>query len=546
MVRVLSGEIDLLADEAGPPLGAVDWWVGESRQGWRGMATLNPVPELRDPSAETVFRHMIEHGVAPGVPIRFGLWGRSPTGYYAPERDSDATFVRSWPSVVTAVHAPCELDLSKQERFGGDGSMILFCDPVTYLLRSRIWGVFKDRSPGELLAGGMMLAAGVGAEPSLRPAIPGLPSITIAESRRTVGMSIPYAIATGETLGEWLGAIFGRLSLRLEMLGDDSGGLHVSLLGGAPAGTRLDLQLGGAANAESALISSLELGPAPPDIESSTVLDNPSIGQPRRIGQTQRVGRVVTATELTFDEAAERAGNAGNDSDLRRSVLEVITGQPGLHAGRVVRFDRSVTGARDWQVHRVEHMAESGRYSNVARLLKLGPWTPLTFPDRGAVIVKGVIYDPEVGEDFGRTVERDAMNRVPARLSFGQGDPATPSGPAGDNGANGAGGDSPSAPPPELTLPVIGPMAGGAHGFVPGHRQGDICAVAVHHPMLAEIVGFSFEEHRSIGGELVDVSMGVFVEGGGDYRDLIGMVFRPAEELEQEERDRKNKKPPPH
>lgn len=531
MIRVLSGEVRLLRSDA-EPLGAVDWWVGETRQGWTGMATCNPDPESAGrPVAETIFQRAIELGAVPGAPVQFGLWGRAAHDYQLPSSEEEAEFVRSWPSVVTAVHAPCELKLRQQEHYSGKGSMVLFCDPVTYLLKSRVWGVFKDRTPGELLAGGLLLASGAQADPSLQPVIPGLPPIAIADLAGGADAArVPYAIAAGETLGAWLGAIFGRLGVRMEMLGGEDGTLHVSILQGEPAGQALDMRLGDTPAPDTVAVSSFQMGPTPPDIDGSTLIDNPSLGLPRRVGQSRRISRVDTAQALTLDEATERAGRLGDPGELYRNVIETVTEQPGLHAGRIVNFDRTIAGAGSWQVHKVEHMTNAGKYINMARLLKLGAWTPPTPPDRGTVIVGGVVYDPDIGEDFGQTVERDEVCRVPVRLMFSQGDPVTAAAEdenAGNGSAAGQDAESPAPPAPELALSVIGPMAGGAHGFVPAHRQGDICAVAVHHPMSAEIVGFSFAGHRSIGEDMVDVSMGLVAQHGG--QDWAGIVFRPLE-----------------
>ena len=190
--------------------------------------------------------------------------------------------------------------------------------------------------------------------------------------------------------------------------------------------------------------------------------------------------------------------------------------------------------------------------------MKLGVWTPTPPPARGAVIVSGVVYDPRAGEQFGRSVERDDLSRIPVRLSFGQGGAGSGGGGGGSlevgagdaesssqtngdgtDGAaeNGDGGGGVveqfiAPPPPELMLSVIGPMAGGEHGFVPEHRHGDICEVAVYDPLSAEIVGFSYADHLTVSDDMIDATMGLVTDHG--QGSWSGMMFVPAEKVDEE------------
>ncbi len=86
--------------------------------------------------------------------------------------------------------------------------------------------------------------------------------------------------------------------------------------------------------------------------------------------------------------------------------------------------------------------------------------------------------------------------------------------------------------PPRMPLPVIQPMAGGLHGLVPIHRHGDVCRVAVHDPMWAEIVGFQYRANRRINENLVDATAGLIVEH--DRRHAwTGIVFHRTEDLDE-------------
>ena len=553
MSKILSGEVDVL--DADVTLGAIDWWVNESRQGWQGLATFKPTPGEGELSPGYAFQRTIEEGIAPESAILFGLWGRDESDYqYALEgRGDDVDFVRAWPSVVTSLYAPHDLNMESDANDADEGSMILFCDPVTHLLNNRIWGVFKNRSAGELLAGGLLMSAGVDGAPGLRPVIPGLPDIVIREFVRDV--RVPYAIATGEKLGQWLGAIFGRLSIRMELLGARDGTLHVSLRDGEPAGAPVEMSLSRGAGVTSAKIRSFSLGPTTADVNSGTLVDNPTIGEPRRVGGTSTIGRVYSSAGITLDQATRQAARSEESELLPYNTVEISTIQPGFHPGRSVSFDRPLAGARDWQVHEVHHFAEEGFYVNTAKIMKMGVWTPLPPRDRGAIMVSGVVYDPDAGETFGQRVERDELSRVPVRLSFSQGGAGSGGGGGTsidvDSGGDGSGategsGGGPTTgdgagveveqflapPPPELMLAVIGPMAGGEHGFVPEHRHGDICEVAVHNPLSAEILGFSYADHLTIGDDMLGATVGwVTAHGEGKW---AGMMFLPAEEEEKE------------
>ncbi|MCY3731616.1 MAG: hypothetical protein OXF98_09765 [Rhodospirillaceae bacterium] len=80
--------------------------------------------------------------------------------------------------------------------------------------------------------------------------------------------------------------------------------------------------------------------------------------------------------------------------------------------------------------------------------------------------------------------------------------------------------------PPRLPLPVMQPMAGGQHGFVSGHRQGDACRVAVHGVMRAEIVGFQYRSDRDLDrASMAGAVAGIVVEHNR-AASWSGMVFR--------------------
>lgn len=86
--------------------------------------------------------------------------------------------------------------------------------------------------------------------------------------------------------------------------------------------------------------------------------------------------------------------------------------------------------------------------------------------------------------------------------------------------------------PPRIPITAIEPMAGGAHGFIPAHRQGDICRIAVHNPLYIELVGYQYRSDRQINGSVVNVSAGMIVEHnyGAAWSGLVFLTTEPSEE----------------
>lgn len=538
---VFSGEFDLIADgaEAGDRMAAVDWSVSETPQGWSGQATYRAVDSGQGVvPAETILKSTVNQGLTPDTAIRFGLWEIPAGDFQTLPPDGARKAIRSWPSVIVSMHVPSKLESTGARRRDA-GAMILFKDPVSYLLDKPIWGVFKNLTAGRLLAGGLLLAVGSDAAPSLEPALPGMPGLRIREDSnlRPADLRVPYAIASGERLGEWLDAIFGRLGVRLKMLGDGSE-VQLDILAGASGDDALKMSLGSTVSAGVAVITGIPQRKAvSADLATSSLLDNPSIGTPRWIGDSPTIGRLYTSSELTFEQAEKIVGRVGGADRQKRSGLTVVTAQPGLYQGRGVSFDQTVLGADYWLVHDVLHLSAGGTYHNTVGLVKQDSWTPAPPPDRGMVVLSGVVHDSGAGDgvDTGQVVDRDEMCRIPVRLRVSQGEPRN----GGASNGGGSGDQTAGPPGPELNLSVAGPMAGGAHGFVPGHRQGDVCHIGVHHPMHAEIIGFSYSDHRRIGDDMVDVTMGIVPEHFSDK--MSGMVFVPQQQVEDEEKDEKNR-----
>ena len=85
--------------------------------------------------------------------------------------------------------------------------------------------------------------------------------------------------------------------------------------------------------------------------------------------------------------------------------------------------------------------------------------------------------------------------------------------------------------PPRVPVTAIEGMAGGMHGLISAHRQGDICRIAVHNPLSIELVGYQYRSDRQINESLVGAATGMVVDHN-QGEAWSGFVFRSAESLE--------------
>ncbi len=517
--------------------------------GWQGFAVVDPGGG-RISSAGNTLASVLAYQFVPGSAVALGLWLRTWStgaseadglplrgaqldaqgpGYTSVASEMQALPLRTWPSVITNLttmpSTAGSLDTVCQVRFS---------DPLSRLSGQRIWGVFRECPLAELLGGALSLAGGGDGLPTATPALRGLPTIRISQALREAAAEIPYAIATGQTLGHWLDSVFGRLGVRIEMLGAADGGLDILLLDRPPTGMPLDMTLNaGHATAGNAVISRMGHHPASP--ERGAVMDNPTTGASRRLGEAGAVETLLYAAGLSVEEAGARANFSQERSTLNLADIRVTTAQPGVHPGRLMAFsNRPVNGSALWQTQRTRHAVADGMYRNEIDLVKSGlAWRPPVPADAGPVIMSALVDDGE--STVGESVARDRLGRIPVAFGFTPGAIADqgPEGTGPSDADDDAGEDEAVAGALSVHLPVVEPMAGGLHGFVPAHRQGDKCRISVQNPLYAEIIGFSYGNDRRVGQSLVDASMGMVVRHGDDQ--WSGLLFRPKAAIDSEE-----------
>ena len=499
--------------------------------GWVAEATVNPAP---GPSNRNIvfeaFRDALADGMAPGEAVTLRLIASGD-----PQADSaSAVLARAWPSVVRRLLVEPTADA-----VGNSTYKVEICDPVTYLSGRPIWGAYHEVPLGPMIGGVLSLAAGGDGEPTLTPMLPGLPRVQIethlrppsgggaalaSTAQAPADYDLRYAIAVGEPLGLWLSKTLSRLGVRMETEVLRDGGLRLHLLDDVPASEPLVMtfEAGGDASATNATLHDLNAFPA---YRSRAALQDNPTSDIRRVGASGAIGQVITAAGLGADEAAERASFAAETRELAQRTFRVITKQPLIRPGWRIEFaNTNLDGTNAWQMANVSHYFGSGGYRNLSYLQKDGEaWRPLIPADNGPVVVSAIVDDGQ--SDTGEPVQRDRLGRIPMRLGFlPRIDPA----PADQDDAASAPAPNPTIP--RVPLPIIELMGGGQHGFIPAHRQGDLCRVLVHHPFFAEIYGFAYRDDRRVGANLADVSTGLVVRH--DAEGFSGLLFRPDEDLE--------------
>ena len=467
----------------------------EYSAGWEGRAVLALSADTPLGIGE-ILGAVLERGVVPGctVIVRLALADEE-----APEEDPGEV-VRTWPCVIVRVEPePPPADASRAE------CVVELKDPVRHLFPVPIRAVFAARSIGEMTGGALALAGGMDARPSLAPLLPSAGPVSIVEDTRESLSSIPYAIACGETLGEWLERVHAPLGVRTELRGLDDGGVEWTLSDRSPGGEPVEMSLVSDDGEDG-------VGPATVRIRAirgragrprfGAVLDDIEEPVVWRFDSALPVGTVIEGAGVGPDEAWRRAAFEEDRGWIDLLGIELESRQPELRPGSVVAIqDLELAGIGRWQVVRVRHEVRGGTYVNRFLVLRADvAWRPPPPPPpRPCTVTAFVSGEAEMLAN--EPVPRDRLGRIPVRFPF--------------QGGLSEGDDEVAAP--RIDLAIVQPMAGALHGLAPGHRNGDACRVTVHHPFHAEIDGFTYREAQQVygGTGLAPGWAGIIVEHDG-------------------------------
>ena len=328
--------------------------------------------------------------------------------------------IRTWPCMVSQM---VPLDSEDDTRAI---CRIQLVDPLGYLASREIWGAYRDVSAAELVGGAIALAAGAGEGPTTEVATAWLPKIRVRGRHRDALDVIPYAVASGETLGEWLARVLGMLGLRAELFAEDGGDTQVVYLTDALAHRgsyemhveRDGVELSDDEQGRDGGISIRSRVAFPGNPLRGALLDDPTQGTPRVLAGFGPIGHVVRAQGADTDEVTERAWH-----EVRRGLCEALmvrasSGHPGIEPGCTITLNETINRIDHWQVASARHLVSEGAYDNDATLLRADTaWHPPEAEPRGTVIVSAMVDHSEESL-YHEPVPRDRLGRINVRFSF--------------------------------------------------------------------------------------------------------------------------------
>ena len=198
--------------------------------GWNGTATLTPrtataldISDLIVASYQQGFRT----GSLKNLKLRTTTTGTNP----------QEVVVRTWPCIVSKITP------KRSVRRGRPPSLELeLVDPVTFLHERPIWAVFKGFTIATAIGGAIAMAGGAEGRPTLNPILTSFPAINIVDLLRESTREVPYVIAPGVTLGEWLADVQSLMGIRVEMIGNEDNSITVVLTDRLPGGNQLMME----------------------------------------------------------------------------------------------------------------------------------------------------------------------------------------------------------------------------------------------------------------------------------------------------------------
>ena len=325
--------------------------------------------------------------------------------------------VRSWPCVVSGIR-PFPID-----EFSA-GCNVRLVDPVSYLAEQPIWGAYRGVSAAEAVGGTLSLATGGDGKPTMTPVLAGLPPVRVVAEYRDALNMVPYVIAAGQRLGDWLADFLAMLGLRAELRGHEDGGTDLILTDSVPRGQPFEMPVvtpagtdpPGPGSSGSILIRNHAAFPGAP--LRGALLDDPSKGSARPLLTYGAVGTVLTDAELDVDEAAGRVYQAAKGVVAGMLALTATTRQPNLRPGEIVRLGRPTHGIADWQIPSITHELRGSVYENDVTLIRGDlAWHPALPLCRPPVYVSAVV-DGGNDFDFQQPVPRDRLGRIKVKFPF--------------------------------------------------------------------------------------------------------------------------------
>ena len=328
--------------------------------------------------------------------------------------------IRTWPCMVSQM---VPLDSEDDARAV---CRIQLVDPLGYLASREIWGAYRDVSAAELVGGAIALAAGTDEGPTTEVTTAWLPKIRVRGRHRDALDVIPYVIASGEALGEWLARVLGMLGLRAELFAEDDGDTQVVYLTDALAHRgsfemhveRDWVELSDDEQGRDGGISIRSRVAFPGIPLRGALLDDPTQGTPRVLARYGPIGHLVRAQGADIDEVTERAWHEVRRGFCEALMVRAASGHPGIEPGCTITLNETINRIDHWQVASARHLVSEGAYDNDATLLRADTaWHPPEPEPRGTVIVSAMVDHSEESL-YNEPVPRDRLGRINVRFSF--------------------------------------------------------------------------------------------------------------------------------
>ncbi len=330
------------------------------------------------------------------------------------------TSFRRWPCMIDNIRVINQSTKSTRAEY-----QLHLVDPITYMAGNSIWGAYRLTSLAEIIGGVLSLAGGGSGEPTLNPILNGMPKIKISHSYRNSLDSIPYMIAAGETLEEWLDHVAGQLGIRFEMLGmmtDEGEILKLMIYDGEPDTNPenvIDMEFSTQKSTTQLFITNYSQRTYYP--YRGYVLDDATLGDIYNYGATGAVGRVISEHKIGVDESQRRSQYPTLGSSLESFLMYGESRQMGCRPGRLINFGDSSTDKTKYQLANVVHSlsgSQPDNYDNVLHMLDGGyAWHPMSPPSRSPIVVGATV---DSGSNYRRNdpVPRDRLGQIFIRFPF--------------------------------------------------------------------------------------------------------------------------------
>ena len=329
------------------------------------------------------------------------------------DSNEKTTVLRHWPCVIDNVKVEVDAIVKQDHE-----CHIYLVDPVTYMAKNTVWGVYRFTSLAEVIGGVLALAGGGSGTPTLTPLIPDMPSITITSNYRESLNEIPYVIAAGETLEEWLDKVASHLGIRYEMLGNNDGSVQLMLSDKAPMVDNVIDMEGSNVASETELVvynySSRTYASS-----RGFVLDDAFLGSIYNAGSPGGVGRVIFEQGIGFDESQARVYYPTYGAALESFLMYGESQQAEFRPGKIVSLSYGNSGEPNkWQLTNVMHTVKGNTYKNISNLSRAdNAWHP-SAPIFSSPVLVGASVDSGPDYDTNDSVPRDRLGQIDIRFPF--------------------------------------------------------------------------------------------------------------------------------